>query len=314
MRYNENMIEHEIIRHEKLKDLNIFINSIRMRSLHMHHDFELFYVLNGKGTITLKSETYSIQTGDTVLINPYESHEIVSNDVLTIIVMQFSNHFIQEYFPAIRNSIFTNNFVKDQINKDEYKQLITDILKITETYIRREHLFELKCLNIMSDILYLLFNNLDYAELTEAEYSKRKKTNRRIDRIVSYINENYQSQLRLNEIAESEGLTTTHLSHIITHNFGMTFQEYLKRKRLECAVRMISDSSKTLSEVSDASGFSELKYMKAAFKETFGLSPEEYRQKEALTLYNNKKATISEYIYSDKESLQIIDSLSGSVI
>ena len=108
---------------------------------------------------------------------------------------------------------------------------------------------------------------MDTAELSETEYTKRKKQNRRIDRITSYISENYQGPIRLSDLAEMEGITTTHLSHFFTENFGMTFQEYLKDKRLECALRMIGDDSLTISEIASSSGFSELKYMTKAFKD-----------------------------------------------
>ena len=304
------MIEYEIVKHDRLKDVRIFINSIRLRSVHMHRDLELFLVLEGEGTVIIKNQKHSVRRGDTLLINAYDSHEIIAlTDTLTLLIIQFSNHFLREYYHAMRNTVFLNNSPKSQFPEAEYEKLLDDMIRLSNDYLREEHLFELSCVHYLSDIIYMLYRYMDTAELSETEYTKRKKQNRRVDRISSYISENYQGPLRLSDIAEMEGITTTHLSHFFTENFGMTFQEYLRDKRLECAIRLIGDDSLTVSEIASSSGFSELKYMTKAFKEAFGMSPSLYRENKVINLPANKKADISEYIHSKDESLSILSSI-----
>lgn len=304
------MIEYEIVKHDRLKDVRIFINSIRLRSVHMHRDLELFVVLKGEGTVIIKNEKHMVSKGDTILINAYDSHEIIAlTDTLTLLIVQFSNHFLREYYHVMRNTVFLNCEPRKKLPEKEHRRMVNDILELSNEYLKADPLFELNCVHHLSDILYLLYRYMDTVELTENEYSKRKKLNRRIDRISSYISENYQGPLRLSDIAEMEGITTTHLSHFFTENFGMTFQEYLKDKRLECALRMIGDDSLTISEIASSSGFSELKYMTKAFKDAFGMSPSEYRTNKVITLPANKKADISEYIHSRDESLSMLSSI-----
>lgn len=308
--YNVIMIEYEIVKHDKMKDLRVFINSIKLRSLHMHHDMELLFVLDGKGTIIIKSKKYHVTKGDSILINAYDSHEIISSkDSLTLIIIQFSKNILNDYYYVLKNSIFLDALPRDILNKEDYQLFTNDILELSNAYIKADKLFELKCIQLLSNILYLLLKNLKTIELSQEEYSKQRKQNKRIDRINTYIDEHYQEQIRLSDIAEIEDISITHLSHFITDNFGMTFQEYLKDKRLECALRMISDSSLTLSDIASSSGFSELKYMTQAFKETFGLTPKEYRLKGFISLPINKKANVSEYIYSNDESLYLLNNL-----
>ena len=304
------MIEYEIVKHDRLKDVRIFINSIRLRSVHMHRDLELFVVLEGEGNIIIKNEKHRVRKGDTILINAYDSHEIIAiSDTLTLLIIQFSNHFLREYYHAMRNTVFLNSTPRSKFTGTEYVRLLDDMIRLSEDYLKGEHLFELSCVHYLSDILHMLYRYMDTAELSETEYTKRKKQNRRIDRITSYISENYQGPIRLSDLAEMEGITTTHLSHFFTENFGMTFQEYLKDKRLECALRMIGDDSLTISEIASSSGFSELKYMTKAFKDAFGMSPSEYRTNKVITLPANIKADISEYIHSRDDSLKILSSI-----
>ena len=309
------MIEYELVKHDKMKGLRVFINSIRMRSIHMHHDLELLYVLKGKGTIIIKDVKHQVVAGDTILINAFDSHEIISeSDALTVIIIQFSNHFLKDYFHHLKNTIFIDIEPKKFLNKKDYFDLVSNIISISKSYIQSKSLFELVCIQRLSNILYLLFENLKNEELSEAAYGRRKKQLRRINRISSYINSNYQDQIRLQDIAEMENITITHLSHIITEYFGMTFQEYLKDKRLECALRLIGDSSLSLSDISEVSGFSELKYMTQAFKDKFGVTPKHYRANK-ITIENKKKKTdLSEYIYTKDEAISLLKALNEDYV
>lgn len=304
------MIEYEIIKHDKIKDLRVFINSIRMRSLHMHHDLELLMVIEGKGTIIIKSKKYYVTKGDSLLINAFESHEIIAiNDALTVIIIQFSKDIFKEYYPPLQNAYFKEILLRNEIENKDYHRFVQDILDISKEYLKADNLFELNCLRYLSDILYLIFKYLKIQKLSESEYLKIKKQNNRLDRISSYIDTHFQEPIRLSDIAQIENITTTHLSHFFTNNFGMTFQEYLKDKRLEYALRLINNQSLSLTEISERSGFSELKYMNQAFKDTFDLTPNEYRNLGFVLSSTNKKVNLSEYIYSDSESLSILNKI-----
>ena len=94
----------------------------------------------------------------------------------------------------------------------------------------------------------------------------------------------------------------------------MTFQEYLKDKRLECALRLIGDSSLSLSEISEMSGFSELKYMTLAFKDKFGVTPKHYRANKITIDSKNNKTDLSEYIYTKDESISLLKTLNKDYI
>ncbi len=313
--YNETVVEYEVVRHNKIKDINVFINSIRMRSLHMHHDMELLLLVKGEGSILIKNRKYRIFEGDCILINAYESHEILSREgSMTFIIIQFSNHFLRDYFYTIRNAVFPDPLVREHFPEKEYKELTDDILALGKIYLEEKELYELQLVAVFSKILHSLFTYMNVEELSESEYSKRKKVNRRIDRISAYIEANYTEQIRLADIAESEDITLTHLSHFIRDNFGMSFQDYLKEKRLGAAVRLITDPSTTLSAVASESGFSELKYMTAAFKDVFDLTPQQYRQMGLDLSAENKKASAFEYIYSKDEALHLLSEIETSII
>lgn len=309
------MVEYEIIQHDKIKDIRIFFNTIKMRSLHMHHDMELLLVTDGEGLVSVKNRQYRVFKGDILIINAYESHEIISRErPLTFLIVQFSNHFLRDYFHAIRNAVFSDPYISDKFMKQEYEKLLDELLELAKAYFEADGFYELKCVSLFADILSKLYSRLEIEHLSESEYSKRKKANRRIEAIADYIDANYLSQIRLSDIADAQGLTVTHLSHFISEHFGMSFQDYLREKRLSCAVRLILDPSLTLSEVSANSGFSELKYMNAAFEKTFDMSPEEYRRSGLNLSLQNKKGDVLEYIYAKERSIELLQDLHADTL
>ena len=304
------MIEYEIVSHDRIKDVRIFLNDIRMRSLHMHHDTELLLVLAGEGNVNIRNRKCPVSKGDCLLINAFESHEIIArNEKLTVLIIQYSNHFLRDYFPAIRNTVFNETKIAPFFSKEDYRDLIEDILKLSEVYFSADDFFELDCLRHLSSILKSLYSNVPFSALSEDDYSRKKKVDLRIERISSYIDANYQDPIRLKEIAENEGVSITHLSHLISKGFGMSFQDYLNEKRLACAIRLISDDSLSLSQIAETSGFSELKYMNKAFEDTFRMSAKAYRLQRPSSYDRNKKANAFEYIYPSVVSLSLIRSV-----
>ena len=99
--------------------------------------------------------------------------------------------------------------------------------------------------------------------------------------IMGYIDENFRRKLLLGEIARREGLTMPYLSHLFKDTLGMSFQEYLKKRRFEYARSLLLDTRKSLLDISLESGFSDARYMIRMFAEEFGCSPREYRRKNA---------------------------------
>ena len=299
------MIEYEIVKHDRIHGVRVLVNTIRIRSVHMHHDTELLYVIRGSGTVIIRNRSFSLSENDGIIINAYESHEILSNESdFTLIIIQFSGHFLQDYSP-IRNVLFPEENLIRLLSENEMNRLREEIYDLSISYLEAEGYFRLYCVSRLSGILFRVLNNIEAQVLDEAEYAKRRKSEKRMKRISEYIEQNYQDPIRLSDIAEQEGITVTHLSHLIREQFGMSFQEYLKNKRLENAVRMIH-TQRTLSEISALCGFSELKYMTKAFQEAFQMTPAEYRRMEAPAVSRNKSQDSSEYIYSRWEALRLL--------
>lgn len=316
----------ELVRYEKLKHVKFLVNRIQLRQEHIHNEFEFFVVLRGEGAAKIKNRSYDLKAGDIYLINSGEVHSYSrhpSNDVVInnetdnaplFLFVQVSNHCLREYFPQIRTTIFESCNLRDLLNEQQVKQVIDLLIESAKLYFLEKPLYQLMILSNIAKVLALCYDNVPYEIISEAQKNNLKQKNLRIERIISYIDANFETQIRLQDLAEQENLSPTHFSHLFTSLFGVTFQDYVNIKRMEQCIRLMPNKEKTLLEISYESGFSDPKYMNRMFMKHYGYTPKEYRRRLGEEKIELKQAIHeTETIYNISDSINALDSFLNNV-
>ncbi len=306
--------EYEIVPYRKIRHVHIFLINITYRNFHLHNDIEIFAVIAGRATIRRNSGTTVITPGSIVLVNSNEAHEIdAAGGSVTAIGLQLSSHFIRDYFPRLHNTVFDTPEICSRLTPAQCRQFWSYLIDASINYVRADDLFELRCISDMCILLEMMISNIPNNVINENEYLARKKISQRMSRLFSYIDANYQYPIRLAEVAETEGITPTHLSHFFTENFGISFQQYLSNIRFEHAVRLMDNQSMSISDIAAASGFSDLKYMTQMFVRRFGCKPKDFRDMLTSTDSGTQASGhhLSQYYYSDDQSLQLLDTFAA---
>ena len=99
----------------------------------------------------------------------------------------------------------------------------------------------------------------------------------KINKIRSYVENNYQKPLRLKDVAGLVGYTRTSLSRFFTQCTGMSFSEYFIWVRIEKAARLLRTTDDTVMSIGLSCGFSSPCYFSRTFKQHKGLTPGEVR-------------------------------------
>lgn len=305
----------ELIRYEKLKHVKFLVNRIQFRKEHIHNEFEIFIVLKGSGIAKIKNKSYSLKEGDIFLINSGEVHSYMrdplytldvedTNDVPLFLFVQISNHCLREYFPQIRTTVFNSCNLRDYLSDEEANSMINLLVQSAKIYFMEEPLYQLNVLSNIAKVLVSCYKEVPHEIISEAQKTNLKQKNLRVERIISYIDANFETQIRLQDLAEQENLSPTHFSHLFTSLFGVTFQNYVNIKRMEQCIRLMPNKEKTLLEISYESGFSDPKYMNRMFIKHFGYTPKEYRKRLGMEQKEISQITREfETIYSLSESI-----------
>ena len=310
----------ELVRYEKLKHVKFLVNRIQHRQEHIHNEFEFFVVLRGEGVAKIKSHVYNIQEGDIYLINSGEVHSYSRNPVSEVVpdrnkdsaplflFVQISNHCLREYFPQIRTTVFNSCNLKDYLDEKEANEVIYSLIESARLYFSEDRLFPLKVLGNISRVLAACYEKVPYEIISEAQKNNLKQKNLRVERIISYIDANFETQIRLQDLAELENLSPTHFSHLFTSLFGVTFQDYVNIKRMEQCIRLMPNKEKTLLEISYESGFSDPKYMNRMFLKHYGVTPKEYRRR-----LGTEQVEIKQVIHETETIYSVSDAINSLV-
>lgn len=95
--------------------------------------------------------------------------------------------------------------------------------------------------------------------------------------ILSDVQANLYSRLRITEIAERLGKSASYLSHTFVKDMGQDLQSYIMQQKIEEAKRLLEYGEKSILEISGLLSFSSQSHFQKAFKAQTGKTPLQYR-------------------------------------
>lgn len=96
--------------------------------------------------------------------------------------------------------------------------------------------------------------------------------------MLKYIDENIDSRLTLAELAQKCFYNPSYFSRIFKEKFGVTFLEYVAKRRLTYAIELLQSTALSLDEIAEQVGFSDTKGLYHAFSRYMDATPSEYRK------------------------------------
>lgn len=97
-------------------------------------------------------------------------------------------------------------------------------------------------------------------------------------RVIDYIAQNLDKPLPVNELAKLSGQSRAHFSRTFAIYEGVPPAEFVMRKRLERAVKLLTKTADlSVKDVSNMCGFDDPNYFAKVFRRAFGSSPTEFR-------------------------------------
>lgn len=101
---------------------------------------------------------------------------------------------------------------------------------------------------------------------------------RMLKRGLEYIEENFSNEeLSLNTVAGAIGVSGNYFSSVFSQEMQITFIEYVTRKRIEKAKKLLRQTEKHSGEIAAQVGYKDPHYFSFVFKKTVGCTPREYR-------------------------------------
>ena len=97
---------------------------------------------------------------------------------------------------------------------------------------------------------------------------------------INYLYDNYSDpQITNTLLAEKSGISEIYFRKLFKERFGVTPKKYVIEMRIKKARQLLSESSFSVTEISEKCGFSSVYHFCRSFKETLGITPTEYARR-----------------------------------
>lgn len=114
-------------------------------------------------------------------------------------------------------------------------------------------------------------------QLSQVLAAKQAEERNPMHDIVKYIEQNYSTDLSLQEVAGKFYVSREYISRKFKHEYGINFSDFIVNIRIDKAKLLMQNPHLKLAQISEMVGFHDVKYFSKVFKKQIGLSPKDYR-------------------------------------
>lgn len=224
---------------------------------HMHHCFEFVTVTAGCMTVSIDSREYILTKGRSVLIFPNQIHSLHTAFESCHTLCLFSPNLVSAFANSVKGKLPCDN----SFESDNY--LIDKLAVISENDV-----FSIK------GVLYLIVasfcSNAEFITSQDAPIPL-------LYHIFRFVEENYRGECSLSDLARDIGYEYAYLSKYFKKTVGMGYNVYVNTYRINHACYLLTNTEKSVLEVSGECGFNSLRSFNRNFRDLIGHTPVQYR-------------------------------------
>ena len=251
---------------------------------HWHPEIEITYVRKGTMCYKVNNLVYHLKEGDIVFNNSGALHSgtMENQEDCAYIPVTFDPRLIYGFFQSTINSKYVDPVIQDSmlpaicIDQSEswHKPFREYLLRIIALDEKKPDFYELDITICLQSMWRLLLEHITYEPQASRENSLEYD---RIKNILSYIEDNYQNKITLNDIAGHIHLCESECTRLFKRHMNTTLFAFLQEYRIERSLEFLQ-ADQPVSAVADKAGFSDPNYYSKVFAKIKGCSPREYRK------------------------------------
>lgn len=117
--------------------------------------------------------------------------------------------------------------------------------------------------------------------ITIRDVEAMKRNSDIIDSAMRYIDNHYMDEdISLDSVALASNISANYLSAMFSQRVGLSFVEYVTKKRMEKAKQLLRKTDKRSGEIANEVGYRDPRYFSFVFKKKTGCTPSQYRNGE----------------------------------
>ncbi|WP_101690491.1 AraC family transcriptional regulator [Dysgonomonas massiliensis] len=253
--------------------------------LHTHEVYELNFVQNAYGAQRIVGDSIEIiDELDLVLItgsdleHAWFTHECKSEKIEELTI-QFSKDLFSDTILNKKSFNSISRLLLDAQNGVVFDKKTIEYIKPRFDKLAKENTGFYAIVQLLT-ILYELSISPGSRVLASTSINGHQTDfdSRRINNLYSFFNENYMRNIKLEEAANVVNMSQVAFCKFMKKHTGRTFVDSLNEIRLGHAVRLLINTTETISEICFACGFNNLSHFNRLFLREKKCTPSELRE------------------------------------
>lgn len=249
--------------------------------MHWHTDTEIIFPIENTYTVVINKTRYELNPGDIIIIPPGEIHELYAPPSGIRYILQCDNTLLSNLggIDSISNGFYPCVYIPSSNNTTYHQQLVGILNQVVDEYINHPPLYEASINSLLTSFLVIVGRNCIKID-RQSNTVVKKKQHQYIDKflhICQYINDHCTEDLTIDKLATWAGFSKYHFSRLFCNFSGVTFYDYLIKRRIIYAESLLADPSLSIVEIAMRSGFNSLSTFNRNFRTIKKCTPTEYR-------------------------------------
>lgn len=292
------MVEHgsgvamEALYKVKNTPLSFCIYSVEKTPTRMHEDgvLEIIFCLKGSVKISYVYAEFTINAGEYISIDKDAYFLYDGNDNVCVSFFIDLRKY-EKIHPSICKRLFICEGLAETVTPypTEYHNMLKGILIAMLRHIIEKKDWE-KIAKQTDKIIDIFVNHFDIFFYRDKKIADKQEALKRMQIVNAYMRDHYRESITLSDLAEELNFTENYLSEYL-RKISLGFRNVLGYIRVNESEKYLLRSTKTIVEISDLCGFSDVRYYYQAFKRNYNCTPRQFRMK-----YSNQKEAVIKYL------------------
>lgn len=232
--------------------------------------YQFLVTLGGEGIVKINNNIYTQKTGDCFFLSPGVPHEYYpAGSEWKTAWMVFRGNTLSA---VMRSLGYPDYLLYESFDEETFLQLFSELYESAQDSLSGGE----ACSLLIYRIVLMMSSN--FFENQNVRVSKREV----IEAAVKFMDENFGNDISLEQLAEVSGVSKQHLCRCFKARMGMRPMEYLARRRLSEAKKLLVNTDRSILDIAGTVGYHGVTYFGMVFRRYEGMTPGEFRKSKGL--------------------------------
>jgi len=252
---------------------------IPMSKPHTHNQVEINYLLSGRATYVFNAQAIDVRDGDFIFFwgaIPHQITKVEPDTRFACIYVPLEMFMFSPLSAELKAAILGGGFIRVDERLEMDRILLTQVR--AELLVNDSLLAELNYNHIELRLRRADATGWTNSLVpTKSGRATNTKSHRKVVEMTRFISDNAESGITAADVAKAVALHPKYAMSLFRTSLGMTITQYLVRRRLVTAQKLLVSSEKSAAVVAYESGFGSISRFYEAFHQQVGISPREFR-------------------------------------